>query len=135
MADSRTLVEVLLVEDNPGDVGLVREAIGECGLPINLTIASDGEEALKTLAGDFNPALIILDLNLPKVSGLTVLKICQGGRSAIVVFSSSYSDAEIARALRLGAREFIRKPIEFTAYLKTVREMIEKWALRETAGK
>jgi hypothetical protein len=69
-------VEVLLVEDNEGDVSLVRQSLIECDRPVELTVARDGEEALLLLrASDFQPDLVILDLNIPRLSGLAVLEL------------------------------------------------------------
>jgi CheY-like chemotaxis protein len=68
-------VEVLLVEDNEGDVNLVRQSLLECDRPVELTVARDGEQALLALlAFDTSPDLVILDLNIPKFSGLEVLE-------------------------------------------------------------
>lgn len=127
-------VDVLLVEDNASDVRLVREAVAECDPPVRLTLAIDGEQALEILTSGFEPALIILDLNLPKISGLEVLEQYQSGRAPVVVFSSSCTEAEIYSALRLGASECVRKPSDLSEYVKTVRAMIDKWARVRTWG-
>lgn len=122
-------VELLLVEDNAADVSVVREAVAEYRLTIKLTLASDGEQALKILRNGFRPALIILDINLPKLSGLAVLEQYQRNGSPVVIFSSSCTEAEIFLALRLGARDCIRKLDNLTEYTRTVLEIIEKWAV------
>jgi CheY-like chemotaxis protein len=125
-------VDVLLVEDNLGDVMLIRQTIAERGLPVKLTTAMDGEQALRILGSGFSPALIILDLNLPKVSGLTLLERYQRAAPPVVVFSSSCNVDELSRAIALGARDCIRKPMDIAAYFQAVQCLIEKWALNPT---
>jgi CheY-like chemotaxis protein len=132
---TRGPLELLLVEDNSADVRLVREAVAEYRLPVRLTLASDGEEAVKILTSDFRPARIILDINLPKLSGLAVLEQYKGQRSPVVVFSSGCTEAEIFLAVKLGARECVLIPKNIEAYMQTVRDMIERWALSDTAEK
>jgi two-component system, response regulator len=121
-------LEVLLVEDNIGDVVLIRNAIAESGLPVKLTTAMDGEQALRILNSGLLPALVILDLNLPKVSGLKVLERRPQCAAPIVVFSSSDNTHEISQALALGACDYVRKPTEIEAYTTAVRGLIVKWA-------
>jgi len=83
-------VEVLLVEDNPGDTLLVGQILAEFQLPVRLHVARDGEQAIHMLTdADLKPSLIVLDLNLPKVSGSDLLKRYSGRHVPVVVFSSS----------------------------------------------
>src|ERR1700738_4061575 len=92
--------EVLLVEDNEGDVSLVRRSLIECDRPVALIVARDGEEALRLLrVSDFSPDLVILDLNTPKLSGLAVLERLDLKDTPVVVFSSSCNTAELRHAL------------------------------------
>jgi DNA-binding response OmpR family regulator len=122
-------IEVLLVEDNYGDVELVQQSFAECELPVNLKVARDGQEALRVLSDpEYSPRLVILDLNLPKVPGLAVLERAPRRGAPFVIFSSSCNTGEIKRALQLGARECIRKPTEMTAFVKAVCSMVERWA-------
>src|SRR5712691_581629 len=104
-------IEVLLVEDNTGDAMLIRHALYECPVPMRLHIARDGEQALLMLT---NPHvqldLIILDLNIPKITGIALLQRWQVGPTPVVVFSSSANPTEKERCLTLGAREFVSKP-------------------------
>jgi chemotaxis family two-component system response regulator Rcp1 len=121
-------IEVFLVEDNPADVLLVRVALSQFPLPLKLVVAKDGEQALKMLASvDFHPQLIILDLNMPRVDGQAVLQQFQQNNIPIVIFSSTQNRVEVQRALALGAREYVQKPIGFEPYADAVRGIVERW--------
>jgi CheY-like chemotaxis protein len=121
-------VEVFLVEDNPADVMLFRVALSQISSPPELLVAYDGERALAMLnAADFQPQLIILDLNMPRVDGQTVLRQYRRKNIPIVVFSSTQNQAEVQRALALGARECVQKPIGFEPYADAVRGIVERW--------
>jgi two-component system, chemotaxis family, response regulator Rcp1 len=120
-------VEVFLVEDNPADVLLVRVALSQVPFPVKLAVAKDGEQALRMLdSPDFEPQLIILDLNMPRVDGQTVLAQCQK-KTPIVIFSSTRNRAEVQKALALGAREYVQKPIGFEPYADAVRGILKRW--------
>lgn len=122
-------VTVLLVEDNPGDVRLVQHSVEMCDRPISLTVAEDGEKALAALAdGKCAPDLVILDLNIPKVSGLAVLELTSAARDTpFVIFSSSCNMEEIRRAINLGAREYICKPLDINEFIAAVCGIIQRW--------
>ncbi|MGP0072996.1 MAG: response regulator [Bryobacteraceae bacterium] len=121
-------VEVFLVEDNPADVLLVRVALSQIPFPVKLEVAKDGEQALKMLhSPDFEPRLIILDLNMPRVDGQAVLQQYQQTKIPIVIFSSTQNKAEVQRALALGAREYVQKPIGFEPYADAVRGIVQRW--------
>jgi CheY-like chemotaxis protein len=120
--------EVFLVEDNPADVLLVRVALAQVPSPPELLVANDGEQALAMLnSPDFQPLLIILDLNMPRLDGQTVLQQYGQKNIPIVIFSSTQNKAEVQRALSLGAREYVQKPIGFEPYAEAVRGMVERW--------
>jgi CheY-like chemotaxis protein len=120
--------DVLLVEDNPGDAYLISLIAAEAPVAINLLVARDGVEALFKLAEPgCRPGLVILDLNLPAVSGHDVLRHYHPVDVPIVVFSSSCSDAERQQSLTEGAREFVTKPTSFEDYKRAVLGMIQKW--------
>ena len=122
-------IEVLLVEDNPADVLLVQVALSQVSLPLKLSVAKDGEQALKMLRSpEFHPQLVILDLNMPRVDGQTVLQQYQQTHIPIVIFSSSQNKAEVQKALSLGAREYVQKPLGFEPYAEAVRGIIHRWA-------
>ncbi len=121
-------IEVFLVEDNPADVLLVRVALSQFPFPLKLLVAKDGEQALKMLsAPDFQPQLIILDLNMPRVDGQTVLQQYQQKKIPIVIFSSTQNKAEVQKALALGASEYVQKPIGFEPYADAVRGIVKRW--------
>jgi len=121
--------EVLLVEDSVGDVLLTRQFLTE--LPIRLRIARDGLQALLMLADpSFKPALVILDLNIPDISGHEVLARYHPKNPPVVVFTSSWNESEKVRALAMGAREYVIKPMDLDEYSELVRGMVGRWALR-----
>jgi CheY-like chemotaxis protein len=127
--------EVLLVEDNAGDALLVRQALSECPEPVHLRIARDGEQALQMLQEpDFVPDLIILDLNVPKISGYGVLESHLPWKTSVVVFSASRNEADVGRALLLGAKDFVPKPLDIDDYKTAVAGMIHKWTAHDSAG-
>ena len=119
--------QVLLVEDSAGDVLLIRQVIAETAFPTKVIVAMDGEQAIRILADlEFKPDLIILDLNIPKVSGIDVLARCKP-TAPVVVFTSSSNPEEMERAKELGVREFARKPADFDEFSKAVMRMVQHW--------
>ena len=121
-------VEVLLVEDNAGDAVLIRQVLADCPTPINLHIARDGEQALLLLTNPhFKPDLILLDLNIPRISGVALLERWQSLQTPVVVFSSSLNEAERSRVLKLGAREFVSKPTDIHEFTTAVCRIIQRW--------
>lgn len=136
MAENKCMkpVEVLLVEDNAGDTLLIQQTLAEGSIPVRIHVARDGEQALQMLDDpQFSPGLIILDLNIPRIPGSAVLERYHSTKTPIVIFSSSWNEAEISRAMELGAREFAQKPTDLQAFSDVVCGMVEKWALREEA--
>ena len=122
-------MEILLVEDNAGDAVLIRQILAEASVPVNLHIARDGEQALTILSdADFQPELIILDLNIPRITGPALLEQWRSQKTPVVVFSSSLSEAERTRVMELGAREFIQKPTDIDGFIAAVCGIIERWA-------
>jgi len=126
------MVHILLVEDNPGDVLLVREAVRLSAVDADVLIAYDGEQAERFLLND--PSLIILDLNVPKFSGFQILerhRVQQ--RAPVVVLTCSDNPADEKRALELGANEYVVKPARHDAFISSVRSMIERWIGRASS--
>jgi CheY-like chemotaxis protein len=119
---------VLLVEDNPTDVFVIKEAIERSGLDLNLRVASNGEEALLYLQGLSGsektscPALVLLDLNLPKVGGIEVLRKLRSSspcnHTPVIVVTSSIAEADRAAVRRLGAEAYFEKPTSLEAYME-----------------
>jgi CheY-like chemotaxis protein len=128
--------EVLLVEDNAGDALLVGQALVDCPTQVHLHIARDGEQALQILGEpDYRPDLIILDLNIPKISGYTVLAMYpQKQKPPVVVFTASENEADVRRALSLGAKDFVHKPMDLDEYRTAVSRMVLKWVPSEEDG-
>jgi CheY-like chemotaxis protein len=128
-------ITVLFIEDSAGDALLTSQILAEFVKPVKLVIARDGEQALIMLSDPtFEPTLIILDLNLPRVSGFEVLEKNPRKEIPVVVFSVSSNPADAQRALTLGAREFITKPIDMIGYKNVVQGMIQKWAVPKSNG-
>ncbi len=130
-------VEILLVEDNPGDVRLTREALRENKLKVNLTVAEDGEEAMGLLLkqGDYvdapDPDIILLDLNLPKKNGREVLEDIKGNPKLksipVVVLTTSKAEEDILRAYASHANCYIAKPIDMGQFIKVVKVLEDFW--------
>ncbi len=129
---TRTL-EVLVVEDNPGDVKLIREGLkrSSAKLPMNVRIAEDGEQALTLLIQEnYQPDMILIDLNLPKIDGQTVIQRVRAEgvnlvSTPIVVFSSKQHG--IQEVLDAGATAYIVKPTGLTDYLKAIEKVAILW--------
>lgn len=130
-------VDILLVEDNPGDVDLTRDALEESKMNNNLYVAEDGEEAIDFLykKGKFSdvprPDLIILDLNLPKKDGREVLgeiKVDDNlKRIPIVVLTTSKAEEDILKTYNLHANCYITKPLDFEQFLNVVKSIENFW--------
>jgi CheY-like chemotaxis protein len=130
-------IEVLLVEDNPGDVRLAMEALKEAKLANHVSVAGDGEEALAFLrkegryAGAAKPDLILLDLNLPKKDGREVLaeikKDSDLRRIPVVILTTSTAEEDILRAYNLHANCYVSKPVDFNKFTQVVREIEDFW--------
>jgi chemotaxis family two-component system response regulator Rcp1 len=121
-------VQVLFIEDSAGDALLTSQIVADSALPVKLVIARDGVQALIMLADPtFQPALIILDLNIPLISGHVVLERNQRRDIPVVIFSVSSEENEARRALALGAREYVQKPTDLDTYKQAVLRMITKW--------
>jgi len=139
MNESKTLrpVEILLVEDNPGDVQLTREALAETKLLINLQVARDGEQALAFLrrqgcyAVAPRPDLVLLDLNLPRKDGREVLAEMKADdtlkRIPVVVLTTSSAEADILKSYDLHANCYVTKPINLDQFLHIVQAIENFW--------
>lgn len=140
--DEHKLVDILLVEDNPNDAELATRALKKNNLVNNLVLVGDGEEALDFMfcRGKFKdrnrldkPRLILLDLKLPKVDGLEVLKALKSHQDTkstpIVVLTTSKEESDVLRSYDLGANSYIVKPVDFDKFMQSVREMGLYWLL------
>ncbi len=130
-------LEVLLVEDSPGDVRLTREAFRDAKVHIKLHVASDGTKAMAFLkregeqADAPRPDLILLDLNLPKKDGRQVLEEIKGSPTLksipVVILTTSSSEADILTSYMLHANCYITKPVGLEGFLKVVRSIDNFW--------
>jgi CheY-like chemotaxis protein len=121
-------VDVLLIEDNLGDTVLIRDVVNRSSVPVNLHVALDGHQALLMLSNPhFRPDLIVLDLNIPKISGMGLLELWKGYRTPVVVLSSSINPEEREFCLEAGASEFVTKPVELEEFQGAVGRIIERW--------
>jgi two-component system, chemotaxis family, response regulator Rcp1 len=123
------MFHVLLVEDNGADVLMVREAIRTSPVEADLLIAYDGHQAIRFLTElKFKPDLIILDLNIPKFSGLQILERQRSQGTPVIVLTSSLNPEDKKRAMELGAREYINKPSELDSFIRSIQEMLQRWS-------
>lgn len=130
-------LQVLLVEDNPGDVRLTQEVLRESPVPTEVAVAGDGEEAMAYLRAEGEharrprPRLVLLDLNLPRKSGLEVLAECKADaelrRVPVVVLSGSAANHDVARAYDLHANAYVTKPLDLTEFIATLRAVEGFW--------
>ena len=130
-------IEVLLVEDNPGDVRLTREALRDGKVHNNLSVVPDGVEALAFLrregkyADAPRPDVILLDLNLPKKDGREVLQDIKADpalqRIPVVVLTSSEAERDIAQAYALHANCYITKPVDLDQFITVVKSIEDFW--------
>lgn len=130
-------IEILLVEDNPGDVDLTKEALEDAKVYNRLHVVDDGAKAIDFLAqkGAYvaapRPDLILLDLNLPKKDGRQVLTEIKAtpdlAEIPVVVLTTSDAEEDVLRAYRLHANCYITKPVDFKQFLKVVKTIEEFW--------
>lgn len=139
---SATPVEILLVEDNPNDVELALHALAKHHLANRIQVVRDGAEALEFVfctgayaqrAIENSPKVILLDLKLPKVDGLEVLRHIKGDERTrtipVVVLTSSREEPDIAESYRLGVNSYIVKPVNFEQFTEAVRQLGLYWLL------
>ena len=136
-ADAYRTVDILLIEDNPGDVRLLEEAFRELQADIRIQVARDGAEGLDALFDGRNksvepqPDIILLDLNLPKVSGHEVLSRIKADpntcRIPVIILTSSRADADIRRAYDSHANAYLRKPSTLDGLISAAQQIKNFW--------
>jgi CheY-like chemotaxis protein len=132
--------QILLVEDDPEDVELTLHALREENLANTIQVARDGEEALDFLfcrgefasrSFDHPPRLVILDLKLPKVNGLEIVRAVKGDPRTqaipVVVLTSSNEESDLMKSYKLGANAYIQKPLDFDAFRQAVKRLGLFW--------
>jgi two-component system, response regulator len=138
----KSLQPVLLVEDSPDDVEFARRAFERCDMANELIVADEGQAALDLLLGVpgrpmLRPALVLLDLNIPAVSGREVLRRIKQRddlRSLpVVVFTTSSHPGDVQACYRLGANSYHRKPSDFNEYILTIQAVTDYWLKRVIA--
>lgn len=130
-------IEILLVEDNEGDVGLVEEVFHEAKIRNKLNVAEDGEEAILFLRkeGKFSnaprPDIILLDLNLPLKDGREVLKEIKEDddlkRIPVVVLTTSKAEEDVLKSYNLHANSYITKPVDFDQFIRVIKSIENFW--------
>jgi CheY-like chemotaxis protein len=141
METMNKLGRILLVEDDPKDVELTLTALEEYNLANEVIVAQDGEEALdylysrgkfKTRSSD-NPAVMLLDLKLPKVDGLEVLKQIKSDEQLrmipVVVLTSSKEEKDMVASYKLGVNAYVVKPVDFHEFVNAIKELGAFWAV------
>src|ERR1700756_150250 len=139
-------VEILLVEDNPDDVELTLHALRKENLANSIHVARDGEEALEFLfcngvhadrSFEHPPKLILLDLKLPKVDGMEVLKRLKADARTktipVVILTSSKEERDLVKGYNLGANSYIQKPVDFDQFRNTVKQVGLYWLVTNQA--
>jgi CheY-like chemotaxis protein len=136
-----TLGRILLVEDDPNDVELTLTALEEYNLANEVVVVGDGEQALDYLysrgkfssRSDENPAVLLLDLKLPKIDGLEVLQQLKSDDKLrmipVVVLTSSHEEKDMVASYRLGVNAYVVKPVDFHEFVNAVRELGVFWAV------
>jgi CheY-like chemotaxis protein len=139
------LKRILMAEDDPKDVELTLAALEENNLANEVVVVRDGSEALDYLrrAGDYaqrpqgNPALILLDLKMPKVDGLQVLQEIRGDRALkpipVVILTSSREERDLVESYNLGVNAYVVKPVDFGEFVSAVQEIGLFWAVLNEA--
>jgi two-component system, chemotaxis family, response regulator Rcp1 len=130
-------MNILLVEDNPGDVRLTEEAFKECKMAVQLSVVRDGDQAVKYLNKQTPfeditlPDLILLDLNLPKLNGREVLESIKGNRALrhipVVILTTSSAQQDVSASYDLHVNCYIKKPLDFQQFAETVKSIEHFW--------
>ncbi len=129
-------IDILLIEDNPGDIRLTKEALRECKMHNTLTTIQDGEEAMQYLFNGEegkqpNPDLILLDLNLPRVNGRQILKAIKSDdhlkRIPVVILTTSEAEEDILKTYDLHANCYITKPVDLNQFIRVIRSINDFW--------
>ncbi len=136
-----TLKPILIVEDNPNDLELTLNALEKSRLANEVIVARDGAEAVDYLfrRGSFadrpvgNPAVVLLDLKLPKLDGLEVLRMVRAddqiGRTPVVLLTSSREERDVINGYKLGVNAYVVKPVDFAEFVQAIQDLGVFWAV------
>jgi len=135
--ENGSLLEILLVEDNPGDITLTKEAFDDAKIRNNLTVVQTGSEVIPYLKqeGEYSnstrPDLILLDLNLPRKSGLEILKDIRADeklkRIPVVVLTTSEAEKDVLGAYDLNANSYVTKPVDLDKFIEVIKSIEGFW--------
>ena len=138
--ESLGTIEVLLVEDSPGDIRLTREAFRDANIDIHVNVATDGVEAMAYLRREGDkvdaprPAIILLDLNLPRMDGREVLASIKADPSLktipTIILTTSEANADIVRSYELQANSYLTKPVQLERFESLVRSINDFWLVK-----
>ncbi|WP_049923492.1 response regulator [Halopiger djelfimassiliensis] len=130
-------VEILLIEDNPGDIRLTREAFSDLSTDVTLSVSTDGDDALELLARRYAddtasvPDLVLLDLNLPRMSGFEFLEAVQAdptlSRLPVLVLTSSNAYEDVLESYELAANAYLTKPTDPAEFASIAETVVEFW--------
>ncbi|MXR50642.1 response regulator [Halovenus sp. WSH3] len=136
-SQEREPIEILLAEDNPGDVKLTRKALDQGDLLNNLHVVNDGVEAMKFLKSEGEyadtpmPDLLLLDLNMPKKDGRQVMEDMEAdpelSRIPVVVLTSSEAEEDVVRSYELSANAYLTKPVDFDGFVEIIGHLENFW--------
>ena len=137
-------MRILLVEDNPDDVELTLKVFSKYNIINQIIVARDGEEALEILfnsrrgvSEEERPDLILLDLKLPKIDGLEVLRQIKGHPRTqpipVVILTTSKEERDLMKSYKLGANSYIRKPVNFNNFIEVIRQLGLYWLMLNEA--
>lgn len=142
MTEEHKIIKILLVEDNPDDIDITKRALKEAKIINKLWIVRDGQEALDFLQhkGEYKdpslspkPGLILLDINLPKLNGIDVLKAIKQDpdfkRIPVIMLTVSKRDEDIVKSYNSGCNSFIQKPVSFENFVEVVKQISLYWGL------
>lgn len=137
MLDRYKAIQILLVEDNEGDIILIKKAFSDARLANSINVCRDGQEGYEFLmkSGEYSnaptPDLILLDINMPKINGLELLELIKKEKHLsiipVIILTTSTSEEDILKSYQLHVNSFIQKPVEFVDFLDAIQQIQDYW--------